>query len=127
MVHAYAQYAPPALARAEPAAAEALLVQLRSLARAVADAGMADLARMITYKAAWYGLQVTEADRWFPSSKTCSSCGNLKTGLTLADRTYRCQPCGLVIDRDINAAVNLARWPDRHTTTALAVHAEQAA
>jgi putative transposase len=101
------------------------MVQLRTLARAVSDAGMGELARMITYKAGWYGLQVSVADRWFPSSKTCSGCGNVKTDLTLSDRTYRCEPCGLVIDRDINAAVNLARWPDSNTSTA--AHAERAA
>jgi putative transposase len=97
------------------------MVQLRSLARAVSDAGMGELARMVSYKAGWYGLQVTEADRWFPSSKTCSGCGNVKADLTLSDRTYRCESYGLVIDRDVNAAVNLARWAERATA------AEQAA
>jgi putative transposase len=92
------------------------MVQLRSLARAVSDAGMGDLARMITYKAAWYGLQIVEADRWFPSSKTCSTCGTVKADLTLSDRTYRCDQCGLVLDRDVNAAVNLARWPAQQAT-----------
>jgi putative transposase len=82
---------------------------------------------MIGYKAGWYGLQVTEADRWFPSSKTCSGCGNVKADLTLSDRTYRCDPCGLVIDRDVNAAVNLARWPGRNTSTTPASDAERAA
>lgn len=48
-----------------------------------------------------------KADRWFPSSKTCSGCGAVKDGFTLGERTYRCQACGLVIDRDLNAAINL--------------------
>ena len=102
------------------------MVQLRSLARAVSDAGLGDLARMITYKAGWYGLQVIEADRWFPSSKTCSGCGNLKADLTLSDRSYRCNACGLHLDRDVNAAVNLARWPDQHRSMTPATDAEQA-
>jgi putative transposase len=60
--------------------------------------------------------------RWYPSSKTCSGCGTVKTDLTLADRVYACDSphgCGLVIDRDVNAAVNLARYtpPDLTTTT----------
>ena len=48
------------------------------------------------------------ADRWYPSSKTCSACGTVKTKLALSERTYRCQSCGLVLDRDLNAARNLA-------------------
>ena len=75
------------------------------------DAGLADLGRRLAYKAAWDGCQLTQADRWYPSSKRCSGCGQLKPDLTLADRTYRCAACGLSLDRDVNAAVNLARWP----------------
>ncbi|MGH3330381.1 MAG: RNA-guided endonuclease TnpB family protein [Nocardioidaceae bacterium] len=86
------------------------MTQLRSLAKAVADAAMGELGRRLTYKANWYGLELVEADRWFPSSKTCSGCGALDPDLSLSDRTYRCDACGLVIDRDLNAAINLARW-----------------
>jgi putative transposase len=50
------------------------------------------------------------ADRWFASSKICSGCGHVKSTLGLGERSYRCQLCGLVADRDVNAAVNLARW-----------------
>jgi putative transposase len=50
------------------------------------------------------------ADRWYPSSKTCSGCGTVKADLTLADRVYKCEGCGLVLDRDVNAAVNLAHY-----------------
>lgn len=82
----------------------------RKLARAVSDASFAELRRQVTYKAAWYGTDLTIADRWYPSSKTCSGCGQVKADLTLADRTYVCGSCGLVIDRDVNAAVNLARY-----------------
>ena len=71
---------------------------------------------LLAYKAPWYGLEFVEADRWYPSSKTCSRCGQVDAGLTLADRTYQCPACGLVLDRDVNAAVNLARWPDQQNT-----------
>jgi putative transposase len=85
----------------------------RSLARVLSDAGLGDLGRMLAYKARWYGCEIVEADRWYPSSKTCSACGTLKADLTLGDRTYRCDGCGLELDRDVNAATNLARWPDQ--------------
>ncbi len=90
------------------------MTQLGTLARAVADAGMGDLGRMLGYKARWYGCELIVADRWFASSKTCSGCGHVKTSLGLGERTYSCDACGLVLDRDVNAAINLARWPDRH-------------
>jgi putative transposase len=87
----------------------------RRLARAVGDAAWGELARQITYKQAWRGGQVVVADRWFASSKTCSSCGTLRKDLSLKDRTYTCGGCGLVMDRDLNAAVNLAAWAEDHT------------
>ncbi|MGZ4445008.1 MAG: RNA-guided endonuclease InsQ/TnpB family protein [Nocardioidaceae bacterium] len=90
----------------------------RSLAKALSDAGLGDLGRLLAYKAGWYGLQLVEADRWYPSSKTCSGCGHVRAELDLGERTYRCQSCGLTLDRDVNAAVNLARWPDRQAATA---------
>jgi putative transposase len=84
------------------------LLQNHKLARAVADVGMAAFRFQIDYKAKWYGSQMVCADRWFPSSKTCSACGQVKENLSLCERTYRCQGCGLAIDRDLNAARNLA-------------------
>lgn len=89
----------------------------RKLSRAISDAAWGELARQITYKQAWRGGQVVVADRWFPSSKTCSSCGTLRKDLTLKDRTLECHECGLVMDRDLNAAVNLAAWAENHTST----------
>ncbi|MFC8797358.1 RNA-guided endonuclease InsQ/TnpB family protein [Promicromonospora sp. NPDC057138] len=86
----------------------------RRLARAVGDAAWGELARQITYKQHWRNGQVVVADRWFPSSKTCSSCGTLRKDLTLKDRTYTCGHCGLVLDRDLNAAANLAAWAEDH-------------
>ncbi|MDQ3577198.1 MAG: transposase [Actinomycetota bacterium] len=81
----------------------------RRLARAIADAGWGELIRQLDYKTNWYGSRVWKADRWFPSSKTCSTpgCGQRHGGLTLADRTWTCGGCGAVHDRDRNAAVNL--------------------
>jgi putative transposase len=81
----------------------------RGLNRALADAALAEVRRMLSYKCTWYGSALVEAGRYFPSSKTCSGCGRRKPNLTLADRTYACDHCGLRIDRDLNAAVNLAR------------------
>lgn len=79
----------------------------RSLARAVADQGFGMARRMLGYKAAWKGGQLVIADRWYPSSKTCSACGWRKPSLTLAERIFTCEACGLVMDRDVNAARNL--------------------
>ncbi|WP_231609835.1 MULTISPECIES: transposase [unclassified Rhodococcus (in: high G+C Gram-positive bacteria)] len=59
---------------------------------------------------------MVEAGRWYPSSKTCSGCGRRQPNLTLADRTYVCEHCGLTIDRDRNAAINLARLGETHRT-----------
>jgi putative transposase len=79
----------------------------RSLARAIADQGFGAAARMLSYKTGWNGGQVIQAGRFFPSSKTCSGCGAVKAKLLLSERTYVCTACGLVLDRDVNAAVNL--------------------
>jgi putative transposase len=80
----------------------------RRLARHIADAGFAELRRQLTYKTEWNGGRLVVADRWYPSSKACSGCGAVKTKLPLSERTYRCTICGLVLDRDLNAARNLA-------------------
>jgi IS605 OrfB family transposase len=78
----------------------------RWLARAICDAGFGEFLRQLTYKTGWYGSKVWAADRWYPSSKTCSACGAVNSGLTLADRMWLCQ-CGVEHDRDHNAARNL--------------------
>ena len=80
----------------------------RGLSKSLADVGIGELRRQIVYKAGWLGIHIETADRWYASSKTCSGCGAVKSDLTLGDRTYRCEACGLVIDRDVNAAKNLA-------------------
>jgi len=81
----------------------------RSLNRAIAQASLADLRRRITYKTRWSGGTTIVADRWFPSSKTCSECGEVKSKLSLSEREYMCHRCGVVVDRDLNAATNLAK------------------
>ena len=86
------------------------MLKNRKLARRIADAGFGELRRQLECKAAWYGTELVIADRWFPSSKTCSGCDEVRADLTLADRVYECGACGLVTDRDLNAAINLARY-----------------
>jgi putative transposase len=78
------------------------------LAQAISDVGFGEFRRQLLYKAAWYGSRIVLASRWEPSSKTCSACGWVDAELTLADRTFRCEQCGLVLDRDLNAAINVA-------------------
>jgi len=80
---------------------------LANHAGAVADASMSEMRRRLAYKCSWYGSELMTADRFFPSSKTCSSCGAVKEELKLSDRIYCCAVCGLVLDRDQNAARNL--------------------
>lgn len=86
------------------------IVRNRTLSRAIADVGMGELCRQIGYKTTWNGRELVTADRWFPSSKTCSACAVVKTKLRLSERVFHCEneACGLVIDRDYNAACNLA-------------------
>ena len=78
------------------------------LNRAILDVAPGELRRQLGYKCSWYGSALVVADRWYPSSKTCSGCGWRKPSLPLSERMFRCKACGLVIDRDLNAALNLA-------------------
>ena len=98
-------------ARYETVVAEDLnvagMTRNRRLARALADQGFGTARRMLSYKTGWHGGSLVLADRWYPSSKTCSGCGTVKAKLGLSERTYRCDGCGLVLDRDVNAARNL--------------------
>ena len=79
------------------------------LAQAIGDVGFGEFRRQLTYKAVWYACRVVVASRWEPSSKTGSGCGWVDRDLTLTDRVFRCEHCGLVIDRDLNAAINLEK------------------
>ena len=80
------------------------------LARAIAEQNFAEFIRQMRYKCEDRGIEFVQADRFYPSSKTCSCCGCIKQKLKLSDRTYVCDECGAVIDRDYNAALNLMRY-----------------
>jgi putative transposase len=92
--------------------ATANLIRNKHLSRAIADVGWGELARQLTYKADWFGGELVTCDRWFASTRICSACGTTKKQLGLAERTFRCSSCGLIVDRDTNAAANLAAWAD---------------
>lgn len=79
------------------------------LARAISDASFYEFRRQLEYKCKWYGSELFVMDRWYPSSKTCSACGAINSELKLSDRVYKCN-CGLEIDRDLNAAINLRNY-----------------
>jgi putative transposase len=83
------------------------MLRNRYLARTIADQGFGQARRMLGYKTTWNGGTLHVADRWFPSSKQCSGCGTVKAKLPLTERTYYCASCGLILDRDVNAARNL--------------------
>jgi putative transposase len=80
------------------------------LARHIADVGFAEIRRQLSYKTTWRGGRLIAADRWFPSSKMCSACQAVRPKLSLATRTFTCEHCGLVADRDLNAALNLKHY-----------------
>jgi IS605 OrfB family transposase len=84
------------------------MIRNRRLARQIADTGFAELRRQLGYMTAWYGSALLAADQWYPSSKTCSACGTVKAKLALSARVFHCEHCGFRIDRDLNAARNLA-------------------
>ena len=90
----------------------------RGLSRSIADASFGELHRQLTYKTSWAGGDVARVDRFFPSSKTCSSCGVVKAKLPLSMRVFSCDDCGRKIDRDLNAAINLARHTAGHPSAA---------
>ena len=79
----------------------------RRLAKAIMDASFGEFRRQLEHKTARSGAALHVVDRWYPSSKTCSKCGRVKAKLPLAERVYRCDCCGLVMDRDLNAAINI--------------------
>ena len=83
------------------------MVKNRSLARSVSDAALGEFRRQLEYKTARTGAVLRVVDRWYPSSKTCSNCGAVKAKLSLSERTFNCDACGLSIDRDLNAAINI--------------------
>lgn len=88
------------------------MMQNHHLARSISDVGWHEFQRQLAYKAAWDGGLAIYADRFYPSTKRCSHCGNVKGEMELKERTYECEVCRLVIDRDLNAAINLEQYPD---------------
>ncbi|MGH3718737.1 MAG: RNA-guided endonuclease InsQ/TnpB family protein [Pseudonocardiaceae bacterium] len=84
------------------------MIRNRRLARHICGLGMAELRRQLDYKTRDAGGRLVVADRWYPSSKTCSVCGAVRAKLTLAEREFVCESCGTRLDRDYNAARNLA-------------------
>ena len=85
------------------------MMKNKHLAKAVQQQCFREFRRQIEYKSAWNNISVIIADRFFPSSKLCSCCGNIKKDLKLSDRIYKCK-CGNIIDRDYQAALNLKRY-----------------
>lgn len=79
------------------------------LAGAVADSNFGEIRRQLDYKAQWHGVHLVPIDRFSPSSKTCSGCKYVKPELDLSERVFLCEECGLVMDRDLNAAINIRR------------------
>ena len=86
------------------------MMKNRYLSKAIAQQGLYEFKRQLDYKCQLYGIDFVEADKWYPSSKTCSECGHVKTRLSLSERTYICEDCAAVIDRDYNASINLSRY-----------------
>ena len=83
------------------------MVKNRRLARSVSDAALGEFRRQLEYKTARSGAVLRTVGRWFPSSKACSNCGTVKAKLSLSERTFNCDACGLSLDRDLNAAINI--------------------
>lgn len=99
------------------------MVKNRSLARSIQDSCWSEFVRQLEYKCPWHDSKLVKVDRFFPSTKTCSSCGEVKDEMPLSVRVYECEGCGLKIDRDLNAAINILNEglkqlpPDRRKVT----------
>lgn len=85
------------------------IMKNRHLSKAIAKQGFYEFRRILEYKCKFNGIELVIADRFYPSSKTCSKCGNINKNLKLSDRVYKCE-CGLSIDRDLNASINLSNY-----------------
>jgi len=86
------------------------MIKNRRLSRCLADTSFGEIRRQFEYKSKWFVVDLMVVDRWFPSSKTCSSCGNKKDKLKLSERVYNCTECGLSLCRDLNASYNLRNY-----------------
>ena len=85
------------------------MMKNHKLSKAIADSSFYEMKRQLEYKTKFYGGNIFLINRWFPSSKTCSCCGNIKEDLTLSDRIYNCD-CGFEMDRDLNASINIQNY-----------------
>ena len=85
------------------------MMKNHKLAKSLSDVSLSKFNEILEYKAKYNGVSITRADRFYPSSKTCSHCGSVKSNLTLSQRVYVCDVCGYTIDRDYNASINLAK------------------
>ena len=95
------------------------LTKNKHISKAVQQQSFREFRRQLEYKCAWNGIPLVIADRFFSSSKLCSCCGNIKKDLKLSDRTYHCEQCGLVIDRDYQASLNLKRYGENALTSVI--------
>lgn len=83
------------------------MLEQKKMSRQISDASWGLLTKMLEYKCKWYGRELIKINQYYPSSKTCSGCGNVKETLLLSERVYNCDNCGLKIDRDLNASLNI--------------------
>ena len=86
------------------------MVKNHCLAQAISDASWSTFVSMLEYKAEWYGKNILRIGQFAPSSKTCSNCGSINKELTLKDREWTCGSCSTVLDRDVNAAINIKKF-----------------
>jgi len=86
------------------------MMKNKYLAKYIQQQKLYEFKTLLKYKCNKYGIKFIEVDRWYPSSKTCSECGYIKSKLSLKEREFICEDCGIVIDRDLNAAINLSRY-----------------
>jgi putative transposase len=94
------------------------MLKNKRLSSAISDGGFYEFRRQLEYKCAWYGSNLVVIDRFFASSKTCSCCGKVKKDLKLSERIFNCDGCGLSIDRDLNAAINIKNFTVSYTGSA---------
>ncbi|MBB5324835.1 putative transposase [Anoxybacillus tepidamans] len=86
------------------------MLKNKKLSKAIQEQTFHEFKRQMTYKCAWHGIQLIIADRFYPSSKRCSRCGHVKEKFSLSERMYHCEACGMEMDRDLNASINLKNY-----------------
>ena len=90
------------------------MMKNKSISKQLCKLGLHEFTRQMKYKCEWNGIEFIQVDRWYPSSKKCSHCGTIKKDLKLSDRRYKCNECGLDVDRDFNASLNLMNYGLSH-------------